>query len=164
MSHPVKSLAAWVTGASLAWMASLFPPPMIQLSLASVPLQGQGQLAVLQSGHWQLSRWNQALLNPELPPISLELNSDGVSGSAGCNRYFGSIGSQEGRRLELGQLASTRRGCEASIMDRESRYLQSLGAVQKYGFTPEGNLWLAYDSESGTGTLEFSPLHVPDER
>ncbi|WP_159785934.1 META domain-containing protein [Sodalinema gerasimenkoae] len=159
MSHPYLSLAAWVTGASLVSMASLATPSMIQLSLASVPLQGQGRLAVLQPGHWQLSRWNQAPLNPELPRISLELNSDGVSGSAGCNRYFGSIGSQEGRRLELGQLASTRRGCEASIMDRESRYLQSLGAVQKYGFTSEGNLWLAYDSELETGTLEFSPLN-----
>lgn len=131
MSHPFLSLAAWVTGASLASMASRLPPSMIQFSLARVPLEDHGQLAVLQPSHWQLSHWNQAPLNRERPAISLEIEGDRISGSAGCNRYVGPIEQQQGRRLQIGALASTRQACERRLMERESRYLQALGAVQK---------------------------------
>ncbi|USR92011.1 META domain-containing protein [Phormidium yuhuli AB48] len=155
MSHSLLSLAVRLTGATLATLAV---SSSIPLSLASVPLSSQHHPASRPPGQWQLRYWNQDPLNPELPSISLEINDDEVRGSAGCNHYFGSIERDGGRHFSLGPLASTRRGCEVSLMEREYEYLQALGAVQKYGFTPDGNLWLAYDSQSGTGTLEFSQV------
>ncbi len=66
--------------------------------------------------------------------ITLQLADDGkFSGSAGCNRYFGTF-EQTGDGIAFGPVASTRRACPApdGIMKQETRYLQALEAVSSY--------------------------------
>ncbi|NMG59997.1 META domain-containing protein [Geitlerinema sp. P-1104] len=159
MSFPLMSLATLLTVGAIALLPSASTASIIQVSLTNVSLPASEEIASLADRHWQLTRWNHGPLNPELPAIDLQIEGDRLTGSAGCNRYVGPIEQQQGQRLQLGALASTRLACERSLMERENRYLQALGAVQKYGFTADGNLWLAYHSESGTGTLEFSQVH-----
>ncbi len=170
----LNSIIAAILGA----MAVMLPPSSatarattrqtrIQTPPFDVPLvsQGvsqrvrQGDDSPLESVSWQLSRWNGNPLNPELPPIDLELALDTVRGSSGCNTYFGNLNHHQGQQLQFGAIASSRRACEPTIMDRETQYLQSLAGVHKYSVDTHGNLWLAYQTTSGTGTLELSPIH-----
>ena len=54
-------------------------------------------------------------------------NEDRVSGSAGCNRYFGSA-AVEGEQLKVGGLGSTKMYCgQAGVMPQEGAYLSTLG-------------------------------------
>jgi heat shock protein HslJ len=187
MLNPMlRSLNALVPCISLGAIAVILPsrpapamtPSPIQTPSFDVPLVSQGispkvsprdplgdaspLASVLTSVSWQLRRWNRTPLNPELPPIHLELDSDTVRGSSGCNTYFGNLDNSplddhQGQHIGFDAIASSRRACEPPIMERETQYLQSLAGVRKYSLDRNGNLWLAYQTASGTGTLEFSP-------
>jgi heat shock protein HslJ len=54
-----------------------------------------------------------------------------VTGSAGCNHYFGSY-ELKGSELSIGPLASTEMWCESpeGVMDQEMAYLAALGAAE----------------------------------
>jgi len=174
MLNPILMLLNSIIAAILGAIAVMLPPSTatarattrqtrIQTPSSDVPLVTQRVRqeddSPLESVSWQLSHSNSNPLNPQLPAIQLEFAPDSVSGSAGCNTYFSDINHGQGQQLQFGAIASTRRACEPSLMDRETQYLQALAGVQKYSFDPNGNLWLAYQTTSGTGTLEFSPIH-----
>ncbi|MGM0455941.1 META domain-containing protein [Sodalinema sp.] len=161
---------ALVAGIRLAAMAVMLPPltataieTPIQTPSSDVPLVSQGVSleddSPLESVPWQLSRWNGNPLNSELPAIDLELNRDTVNGSGGCNTYFGNLSHYQGQHLRFGAIASSRRACEPVVMQRETQYLQALAGVHKYRIDPDGNLGLAYHSDSETGTLEFTQIN-----
>lgn len=163
---------ALVAGISLAAMAVMLPALTataiknpIQTPSSDVPLVSQGvsleDNSPLESVSWQLSRWNGNPLNSELPAIDLELNRNTVNGSGGCNTYFGNLSHYQGQHLRFGAIASSRRACEPVVTERETQYLQSLAGVHKYSFDMNGNLWLAYQTTSGTGTLEFAAIQNP---
>jgi heat shock protein HslJ len=65
--------------------------------------------------------------------LTAEFSSDDrVSGSAGCNRYFGSARAEAGR-LSVGRLASTLMACDPEgVMTQEYQYLASLQAATSY--------------------------------
>lgn len=52
----------------------------------------------------------------------------GISGSGGCNRYFGSA-EIDGERIDMGDIGATRMACPEPAMSEEQRYLQALDAV-----------------------------------
>ncbi len=54
-----------------------------------------------------------------------------VTGSAGCNHYFGSY-ELKGSKLSIGPLASTEMWCASpeGVMDQEAAYLTALGAAE----------------------------------
>jgi heat shock protein HslJ len=54
-----------------------------------------------------------------------------VSGSAGCNRYFGSA-RVAGSSLSVGPLGSTMMACAQDVMDQEALYLAALQAATFY--------------------------------
>jgi heat shock protein HslJ len=57
---------------------------------------------------------------------------DRVSGSAGCNRYFGSSAVGAGS-LEMGAIGSTRMACGAEgVMAQEDAYLDALGGAKAF--------------------------------
>jgi len=59
-------------------------------------------------------------------------SEDGVSGSAGCNSYFGRARAEAGR-LSVGPLGSTLMACgRDGVMEQEARYLASLQAAASY--------------------------------
>jgi len=71
-----------------------------------------------------------------------------VTGSAGCNNYFGSY-TQSGSTLSIGPLGSTRMNCPGQgIMQQENTCLASLGRTA--GFTISGNRLSLADMQGAT--------------
>jgi heat shock protein HslJ len=94
---------------------------------------------------------------PAEPEISLAFTDDGVTGSSGCNRYFGSpVAGESPGDLVFGPLGGTRRACPEPAMQLEQRYLKALGSVLKFGFVA-GKLALTYRDGDGVATLLFAP-------
>ena len=60
--------------------------------------------------------------------LTLRVNGNQISGSAGCNHYTGSIESQ-GSALHISQLAVTRKLCPEALMYQEQQYISSLETV-----------------------------------
>ena len=60
--------------------------------------------------------------------LTLLVNGNQVSGSAGCNHFTGRIESQEGA-LRISQLAVTRKLCPEALMYQEQQYISSLETV-----------------------------------
>jgi heat shock protein HslJ len=88
--------------------------------------------------------------------VFIDFTSDGkISGSGGCNPYFGGWGFLEGTKdaIRIWRTGSTNMACEGPIMTQEYRYLEELSRVSTYA--AEGKeLRLYYDE--GRGVLRFS--------
>lgn len=68
--------------------------------------------------------------------VTLQIAADGkVSGSGGCNRYFGKATIQ-GDTIRLGGLGSTRMACEPALMKLEGTYHETLEAVRTFKLHP----------------------------
>lgn len=65
----------------------------------------------------------------------------GVTGSAGCNRFFGRY-AMEGADLRFSGLGTTKRACEPELMRQETRFLTGLGATRMLERLPDGSLAL----------------------
>ena len=65
--------------------------------------------------------------------ISMEFREDGVSGSAGCNKYSGSL-SLDDSTPDVGEITATREWCDDpdGLMKQERRYLDILSRVSLY--------------------------------
>ena len=81
--------------------------------------------------------------------VTAVFGEDGrVTGSAGCNNYFGSY-TLSGSSLSIGPLGSTKMNCPGQgIMLQESTYLASLGRTA--GFTISGNRLSLADMQGAT--------------
>ena len=109
--------------------------------------------------NWQANAYNngrggvQSLLAGT--EITAVFTGDGqVSGSAGCNRYFGPFQSS-GESLQIGPLASSRMLCQPpAVMDQEQAYLAALAAATQYQFE-DGRLVLR--DASGATQAVFVP-------
>lgn len=62
---------------------------------------------------------------------TLEFAADRISGTGGCNRYFGGY-SISGDRLTFGGVGSTEMACEQPVMAQESAFHAALSAVRSY--------------------------------
>ncbi|MBN8606406.1 MAG: META domain-containing protein [Caulobacterales bacterium] len=62
---------------------------------------------------------------------TLEFAADRVSGTGGCNRYFGGY-AVNGERLIFSGVGSTEMACEQPVMAQESAFHAALGAVRFY--------------------------------
>ena len=72
----------------------------------------------------------------------------GVSGSAGCNRYFGTL-SREGEGVSVGPLGTTRMMCAPPIMDQEQRFLRTLQGARRLELR-RGDLLFFGEGEAAT--------------
>lgn len=73
--------------------------------------------------------------------VTLRLDSDDrVSGNTGCNLYSGSYQLSSRQGIRFSAVASTRRACDAAVMDQERRYLAILENVQAYSLYGDGSL------------------------
>jgi inhibitor of cysteine peptidase len=93
--------------------------------------------------------------------ITLSVDGDQLAGTAGCNRYSGSVTFKNGVP-SVGMVGSTEMWCGApeGVMDQESDYLQALGAVAGYRIEP-GKLTL-FDAD-GAALLVFGPESRPSD-
>jgi len=83
-----------------------------------------------------------------------------VSGSGGCNRYFGSA-KVSGDEIIFSPLGSTKMACSPAVMNQEQRFLTALTAVRSWRIDAERNL-LYMSNEKGGVILRFSRLTEPN--
>ena len=97
-------------------------------------------------------------LSPVIEGTTLTMVYDGerVSGTAGCNNYFGSA--TIGEKVEFGQLGSTMMMCQEpeGLMEQEQRFLSHLGKTDK-ATSEADHLQLR---SGGTILVELAPLLV----
>jgi heat shock protein HslJ len=92
------------------------------------------ELSELLGVRWILESFGQedALVSVlEGTEIAFEFDAEGgqVSGSAGCNSFFGEF-DLNGDQLSFGPLGATRMACEPAIMDQETSFLDALQATE----------------------------------
>ncbi|MFW9606549.1 MAG: META domain-containing protein [Pseudomonas sp.] len=74
--------------------------------------------------------------------ISMAFDVDGrVYGTGGCNHWFAGYGI-EGEILRFSRIGSTKRACEAAVMQHEQQFFDALGHVRRWDFSPSGELRL----------------------
>jgi heat shock protein HslJ len=119
---------------------------------------GPMSLQDLQGVTWELTHFGRQNPVPEGVRISLSVDGDRVSGSAGCNRYFGRIREKVPGELAIGPVGSTRMACAEPKMSAERTYLEALEEVVKFGFL-NGRLVLSYTptGADGVDSLRFAP-------
>lgn len=104
------------------------------------------------------TQWKLVELQGEAPvegtTITAHFDDGRVTGSGGCNRYFGGFTTQ-GSNIELSQLGSTRMACAEAAMVQEDAYLRALTTAQSFN-VHGGHLVLEADDE-------VLAIFVPDE-
>ena len=87
----------------------------------------QKKESVLKNSNWILSDWvadSISILTISEKPITLDIDLDNekLSGSAGCNQYFGNY-TLDNETLKAGPMGSTMMYCTEEIMKQEQRFL-----------------------------------------
>jgi len=86
------------------------------------------------------TQWNLVELNGTAVPLSaadgqvyiyLQQDGDKLSGSDGCNRFFGSY-DLSGTSLEFHSVAQTMMACQGSFTGREAEFMDALKLVTSY--------------------------------
>lgn len=93
-----------------------------------------GDGATLEGATWVLDRTSIDGLAPGAPDdarVDLIFEDDAVSGTSGCNRYFGSY-EVNGGSISFGTLGGTEMACDPALMQLESAYLAALGDVRDH--------------------------------
>ena len=80
--------------------------------------------------------------------VTAQFSAEGLTGAAGCNRYFGAYDSKD-KTLTIGPLGSTRMACSApeGLMEQETTFLAALQAAQSYAIDGD-RLLITYGSEN----------------
>lgn len=129
-----------------------------------VELQEQSEALVTESANLEDHFWVLTGLGTVSEPrgvleklqVSLEYDpvEGRISGSAGCNRYFGEV-ALDGNDLTIstGPMGMTRMACSEEVMEQEAAFIEALGRVTRFAIEGE-TLYLFSDSEE---VLVFSP-------
>lgn len=92
-------------------------------------------------GDWRVERITDKAVLPERAP-TVQFAADGqVSGLASCNRFTGTY-RVDGRKLSIGDAATTRMMCAEPVMEQEARLLGALRSVESFEF--DGTALLLY--------------------
>jgi heat shock protein HslJ len=100
---------------------------------------------VLDGSRWTVRTLNGAEAPPDYAP-TLVFEGRGVSGSTGCNRYFGQVSASDGG-LALAPMGVSRRACAPEIMDLEREFLAALRAVDSFTQRADDRLVLSAGAE-----------------
>ena len=107
---------------------------------------------------WQLAMVSDGdhTLRPMSPVLaSVNFAAGGkVSGSTGCNRYFGTY-KQSGSKLDLSPLGSTRMMCVEDAMAIEDAFTNAMAKVTHWH---KDNSTLVLDDTDGKAILKFEPI------
>lgn len=100
------------------------------------------QSAQLQTGKTYIVEWIGERPLIDRSHLTVTLGTDGrAHGHAGCNRWFASY-RLDGPELSFGPTGSTRMLCAPALMEQETRFLQALGAVERWDIGEHGQLRL----------------------
>jgi heat shock protein HslJ/membrane-bound inhibitor of C-type lysozyme len=125
--------------------------------LAEVGSEEMGNVSLtdLDGTNWTLTAFNFDQPVSSEVTITLSFASDQIHGNSGCNSYSGSVSSEGGQALTVGQLVSTMMACPEPILDQEAAYLAALQGATQWSYY-NGGLAITYQTEDGDlGTLLF---------
>jgi len=109
--------------------------------------------AGIATGEWRLVSFGRGTGSTEVAEATaptLLVQADRVSGSSGCNRFFGQVTHGSYGGIAFGPLAGTMMACPEPRMQLEQRFLDALASVRFYYFGESGDLRMF-----GTETLVF---------
>jgi heat shock protein HslJ len=79
-----------------------------------------------------------------------------VAGFSGCNRYTGPITESTPGKVTIGELAVTRKACDAAANEIEAAFLDRMRATTSYAFQAGRLLLVAPQGDKPPHTLLFS--------
>ena len=116
---------------------------VIVIVLAVTMLTACGGTTPLEDKEWILESHNdngnvREVLNGSEITATFDSAEKVVSGTAGCNHYFGDY-EVDGNRLSLSSVGSTEMACmePQGVMEQEQRYLNTLLAAESYQISGE---------------------------
>ncbi|HEX5133184.1 MAG TPA: META domain-containing protein [Candidatus Krumholzibacteria bacterium] len=112
--------------------------------------------AVLDGVEWVLSAWSWDEPAPDEPGLTAVFADGRVTGNAGCNRYFASVGGDSvPGGIALTGFGDTLAACPDPIDLIEARFLAQMKTVTRFSFVA-GMLSLEYDSGGGPAAMLFA--------
>lgn len=103
----------------------------------------------------------QGVLEKVIVSLQYDPEQGRLSGSAGCNSYFGEVKIDPDQlTFSVGPLGTTRMACSEQVMTQEAAFLDLLGRVTRFAIK-DGKLLLFSDTEE---VLTFSPGDPPTGR
>ncbi len=64
--------------------------------------------------------------------LSMKIEGDRVSGSAGCNNYFGNCNVGKGKTVKFSKIGETKKMCSEELMQTEDHLVKQLGKATRY--------------------------------
>jgi heat shock protein HslJ len=111
---------------------------------------------LLAATDWMLVAMDgQPLPAGAMPPTTL-VQYGKAAGFSGCNRYTGPITESAPGNVKLGELAVTRKACDAAANELETAFLDRMRATTSYGFQAGRLLLVAPQGDGPPRTLLFS--------
>jgi heat shock protein HslJ len=138
-------------------------PVLAQSSSIKTPRWQMAQSSPSIVGSWRLTNMTEGdspmpMVPSQATELTAEFSGDRISGSGGCNNFFGSY-QTTGNTLSIGALGSTRKACPEPIMNQEAKYLSALQGAERYEVDAQG-LQIFYKTEKGSGVLRFTSQNV----
>jgi heat shock protein HslJ len=111
---------------------------------------------LLAATDWMLVEMDgQPLPAGTMPPTTL-IQYGKAAGFSGCNRYTGPIAESAPGNVKIGELAVTRKACEAAANEMEAAFLERMRATASYRFEAGRLLLVAPQGDKPPRTLLFS--------
>lgn len=117
-------------------------PYSAQVQVPGESLQGCAgdPLDLLQANPWQFDQLGDHQV-ADLVVVTMFFEDERVTGSTGCNRYFGSY-NLTGEQLTFAETGMTRMACDGPRNEAEQAFVQLLNQVNRFDITSEGHLVL----------------------
>lgn len=101
-------------------------------AIVFVAAGASSQTLEIPSGEWRLAELNGRNADDTKAYIDIDVNAARITGSAGCNRLFGSVAGGKGK-IRFSKIGTTRMACaDASAMRTETQFLNALRRTTRY--------------------------------
>lgn len=121
------------------------------IALFNIGIFAQGNLT---KDSWELTELNGRQISDSNAGISFDGSKNGVSGNAGCNKFFGSY-TARGSSIKFSKIGTTKMFClKPGVMKDEADFTRALAAATRYSIS-RGKLRIYAGKEK---VLEFEKL------
>ena len=104
---------------------------------------------------------DDAVLPTAVPTIEFSEDGSQISGTTGCNSYFGSVTVGPDGAISFGQMGMTEMAClDDGVMDQEQRFLEALARIDRWVPDDDGASLEASDGTAVIGLV--APAAAPD--
>ena len=127
-----------------------------RLQLLASDAVGGLSINLLAATDWMLVELDGQPLPAGLVPPTTLVQYGKAAGFAGCNRYTGPITESAPGNVKIGELAVTRKACDAAANEIEAAFLDRMRATTSYAFQASRLLLVAPQDGESPRTLLFS--------